>query len=86
MKTLLLNLSISYTMRKIQFTILLLIIPLLFNAQNDLLQSGPMLGYSDFREVLIWVQTKAAADVHIQYWGKDNQKKRTSISRTNADQ
>ncbi|WP_299365655.1 alkaline phosphatase [Winogradskyella sp.] len=43
-------------------------------AQNDLLQSGPMVGYSDFREVLIWVQTKASAKVKIEYKATDQQK------------
>ncbi|WP_438968597.1 alkaline phosphatase D family protein [Nonlabens sp.] len=37
-------------------------------SQESLLQSGPMLGYSDFREVLIWVQTKAPAEVKIGYF------------------
>ena len=37
------------------------------NAQNELLQSGPMVGYSTMREVAIWVQTKEAATVSIRY-------------------
>ena len=37
-------------------------------AQEDLLQSGPMLGYSDMFEVLLWAQTTAPADVNIVYW------------------
>ncbi len=36
--------------------------------QDELLQSGPMLGYSDMFEVLIWAQTTAAADVKVVYW------------------
>lgn len=36
-------------------------------SQSELLQSGPMLGYSDFREVLIWVQTTEEAEVSIAY-------------------
>ncbi|WP_128543983.1 alkaline phosphatase D family protein [Larkinella soli] len=32
------------------------------------LQSGPMLGYSDMREVLIWAQTVKPARVKVQYW------------------
>ncbi len=34
---------------------------------QSLLQSGPMLGYNEQREVLIWVQTKAPATVRIEY-------------------
>jgi len=35
---------------------------------TTLLQSGPMVGYSEMREVLLWVQTKKAAKVQIRYW------------------
>jgi alkaline phosphatase D len=41
-----------------------LLLPLFVLAQ---IKSGPMLGYSDMKEVLIWVQTKEAANVQIQY-------------------
>ena len=34
---------------------------------NPLLQSGPMLGYSDMRESLIWVQTTREAEVYAVY-------------------
>lgn len=44
----------------------LLVTPLA--AQQELLQSGPMLGYSEMLEVLIWVQTRDAADVKVVYW------------------
>lgn len=46
------------------FIALLLLAPLYLSAQ---LKSGPMLGYADMKEVLIWVQTQQAASVHIQY-------------------
>lgn len=39
----------------------------ILGAQQSLLQSGPMLGYAEMREVLIWVQTTAAAEVKIGY-------------------
>lgn len=35
---------------------------------HPLLQSGPMLGYSDMFESLIWVQTKESAQVQAAYW------------------
>ncbi|WP_425290914.1 alkaline phosphatase D family protein [Spirosoma linguale] len=34
---------------------------------SGLLQSGPMVGYSDMREVKLWVQTKQPARVQIRY-------------------
>ncbi|MDP2470921.1 MAG: alkaline phosphatase D family protein [Candidatus Palauibacterales bacterium] len=37
-------------------------------AQQDLLQSGPMLGYSEMFEVLVWAQTTAPAEVGVVYW------------------
>jgi len=42
------------------------------HAQKSLLQSGPMLGYSDMFETLLWVQTKSRAEVQFSYWVKDN--------------
>lgn len=36
-------------------------------AQQDLLQSGPMLGYVEMREALIWVQTTQSATVKVGY-------------------
>ncbi|MHA8094199.1 alkaline phosphatase D family protein [Aquirufa lenticrescens] len=46
---------------------LFLATPLLVSAQ---IKSGPMLGYSEMKEVLVWVQTEKPADVSIQYWEK----------------
>ena len=46
------------------FIALFLLAPLFVTAQ---IKSGPMLGYSDMKEVLIWVQAEQAATVHIQY-------------------
>jgi alkaline phosphatase D len=37
-------------------------------AGNDALQSGPMLGYVDMMEALVWVQTKSDALVSVEYW------------------
>jgi alkaline phosphatase D len=46
------------------------LLPWLTSAQpiaNPLLQSGPMLGYSDMRESMIWVQTASEAEVFAVY-------------------
>ncbi len=50
--------------------IVALLIPSFFrlNAQHQLLQSGPMVGYAEMLEVALWVQTKAPAEVQIAYW------------------
>ncbi|RYD81309.1 MAG: alkaline phosphatase family protein [Sphingobacteriales bacterium] len=34
---------------------------------KSLLQSGPMLGYSEMKEVMLWVQTNKAAEVYFTY-------------------
>lgn len=38
------------------------------HAQSNLLQSGPMLGYVDMKEVLLWAQTRQPATVEFEYW------------------
>ncbi len=76
-------------MKKIQlfFTILFVFSFISIYGQNDLLQSGPMLGYSTMREVLIWVQTKKEADVKVVYWHIYDKKKKheTSSVHTNKE-
>ena len=39
-------------------------------AAAALLRSGPMVGYSEMREVALWVQTTAPATAQIEYWDK----------------
>ena len=46
---------------------LFLLAPLFVSAQ---IKSGPMLGYSEMKEVLVWVQTEKPANVSINYWEK----------------
>ncbi len=56
------------------FLILLISILLSMNifGQKELLQSGPMVGYSEMHEVLLWVQTNASSQVKIKYWLQNN--------------
>lgn len=51
-------------------------------AQGKLLQSGPMVGYSTMKEVLLWVQTKKVAKVHFKYW--ETQKPTTKMITTSV--
>lgn len=66
---------------------LLLIITILIlgkaNGQG-LIQSGPMLGYSDFREVAIWVQTKNPAKVKFRFWDLENPTKTRETESANS--
>lgn len=41
-------------------------------SQKTLLQSGPMVGYSEMKEAMIWLQTKENASVKIEYFAMDN--------------
>ncbi len=50
-------------------------------SQKSLLQSGPMLGYSEMFEVMLWVQTKHEADVKIIYYEKNTPDK-THVTNT----
>ena len=59
-------------MKRIIFIFLLQAILFSAVAQQSLLQSGPMPGYSTMKEVAIWLQTKKAATVTIQYWNVNN--------------
>ena len=52
----------------LSFFLFLLIGDTPLHAQNEMLQSGPMVGYSTMKEVSLWVQTTQPALVHFVYW------------------
>lgn len=61
--------------RSFFFALLCLIsVPLL--AQKKLLRAGPMPGYSEMREVPVWLQTTEPAKVKMTYWDRENPKER----------
>lgn len=53
---------------KVRFLLLFTLIAHCVFGQKALLQSGPMLGYNEMREVLIWAQTNSPAEVKAAYW------------------
>ncbi|MFT4032101.1 MAG: alkaline phosphatase D family protein [Siphonobacter sp.] len=55
--------------KTVRYLILLLLSSSMTYAQ---LQSGPMLGYSDYLEVMLWAQTQKPAKVKIVYWERGN--------------
>ncbi len=59
-------------MKKNIAAVVLFLFPLCLFAQKTLLQSGPMVGYSEMREVALWVQTTQAAKVKFVYWDGQN--------------
>jgi alkaline phosphatase D len=62
--------------KKSPFLLILLFFAKIITAQ---IQSGPMVGHADYREVTLWVQTTKAAKVKFNYWeqGKPTAKKST---------
>lgn len=72
--------------RFLTFFLLLSFISITY-AQKELLQSGPMVGYSQMREVALWVQTKDKAKVKFVYWNIATPDKRfeTEEVTTNLD-
>lgn len=71
-------------MRSLIFSILLWA-PLISFGQL-LVQSGPMLGYSDHREVALWIQTKEVAEVKFRFWDleKPAEKRETESTKTQS--
>lgn len=66
----------------------ILFLTLILTAQNALLQSGPMVGFSEMREAMLWVQTTESAEVRFAYWpeGAPDQKKYTRSYTTRAEE
>jgi alkaline phosphatase D len=58
--------------------------PTLALSGNEALRNGPMLGYVEMREALIWVQAKTFATVQVEYWEKarPDQKWRSDLVQT----
>lgn len=69
-------------------TSFLLLAMMAASAQQELLQSGPMIAYTGMREAAIWVQTRLEAEVYIRYSadGDDGQALQTALQVTHPDQ
>ena len=50
------------------FLLAFAVIGISVHAQNSLLNSGPMVGYGQMTEVMLWVQTTKPAAVYYRYW------------------
>ena len=58
-----------------KFTFLFVFLTIQLFAQNGLLQSGPMVGYCEMKEAVIWLQSTKAATARIEYFAIDEPKK-----------
>ena len=65
--------EILLKMKKIVLAILLTISSTAF-AQSTNINSGPMVGYCDFKEAMIWLQTNKNETVRVDYFATDNPK------------
>ncbi len=77
----------KFVMRKLSFSLLFIFCFSAVSAQSDLLQSGPMVGYSTMLEVALWVQTTKPAEVYFKYseTGKESEKLRTNEIQTKKE-
>ena len=66
--------------KNIPIAVLFSLLCFLTHAQ-DLIKSGPMVGYSTMREVLLWIQTNQEAEVYFEYYEKNNPKIRFRTQR-----
>ena len=73
-------------MKKLKyFLILLLVVNYTYSfTQQEYLQSGPMLGYSEMLEVPVWIQTKEPATVHMNYWETGNKNSLFTTDKVNT--
>ena len=69
-------------MKKILTLVLSLVLSNSGFGQEKLLESGPMVGYSTMKEVLLWVKTKQPAEVKFQYWNVNDSSKTYSTEST----
>lgn len=72
-------------MKNILLSCLFVLFSFVSLSQETLLKSGPMVGYSDFREVLIWVQTTEPATVKIGYFTTNETEKFTENIQTTVE-
>lgn len=56
------------------FLLLVFMVSFSLFSQKELLQAGPMVGYCEMKEAMIWVQTTKEAIVRIDYFDTDNPK------------
>ena len=70
--------------RHLLTTSLFLFVSLAMQAQ-DLLQSGPMVGYSTMREVLLWAQTTKSAEVYFEYYDQADPKVKFKTAKVTTD-
>lgn len=59
-------------MKTIIISVFVVLLSITAFAQQSLINIGPMVGYAQIREAMLWIQTKEAARVQFNYWAKDS--------------
>ena len=72
-------------MKKLLICVFILFFQSVIYAQNNLLQSCPMVGYCEMKEAVIWLQTTQKATVKIKYFTVDNPKQIFSSDDYNSE-
>lgn len=54
------------------------------HAQREQIQSGPMVGYSEMREVMVWIQLKSPSTARLVYWPLTNPSSKKSTGAQTA--
>ena len=74
-------------MKRLAFSIALSILSLTIVAQSNKVLSGPVLGYAEMKEALIWVQLRDKGSVKLNYWPQNSpeQKQETDLVSTSAN-
>jgi alkaline phosphatase D len=62
----------SYLLCALLLSLLCLLPSTGYGQSKPVLQAGPVLGYVEHREALIWIQTNLPSSVFIEYWEKGN--------------
>ena len=79
-----------YELSRVKKLTLLLLIswPVIFHGQANLLNAGPMPGYSTMKEAAIWCQTTKAATVYVKFWNtqKPEEIRQTNVVNTKAEE
>ncbi len=66
------------------FLLIFAVIGISLYAQNSLLNSGPMVGYGQMTEVMLWVQTTKPAAVYYRYWESGDPKNKMASTVENT--
>ena len=74
-------------MHSVRILLSVLLLSAALSAQSSVLRSGPMVGYGQLTEVMLWVQTVKPASIQYRYWYADapDMKWSSTVSKTTEE-